>query len=177
MQQDISAVLTWLYATWPRDIGEAVEHTPCRAFPAFIAHSECLIFIILKGNTAHSKKTPTWIKLEPKCKRISMQTYHGGKIFSCFIDSCISTLYSLLQEGLNLSNILIQHEAALQLSNLKPFLRNYLLHFFRLENSTHTHTHMCIYLNFQNGPRNGLGSVPHVKLCIPICQVNGYSYE
>lgn len=87
---------------------------------------------------------------------------------------------SLLQARLNLSDQLITREAVLQLSNLKSFLRNYLLPLFRLENSTHTHTHMCSYLNFQTRPRSGLGSVPHARLCLPscmpICQVNRYPF-
>lgn len=150
-------MLTWLYATWPRDIGKAVEHTPCRAYSAFTAHSESLVSIFLKGNRTHSKKTPTWIKFEPKCKRIWMPTHHSGKILSCFIDFCISTLYS--PAGLNLSNLLIPHEAALQLSNLKPFPRNYLLHLFRLKNSTHTHAATWI---FKMGSGMGWG-----QYCMP----------
>lgn len=49
---------------------------------------------------------------------------------------------SLLQAGLNLSVLSISSEAALQLSNLSPFLRNYLPPLLRLKKSTRTHAQL-----------------------------------
>ena len=54
----------------------------------------------------------------------------------------LSHCTSLLQAGLNLSVLSIPSEAALELSNLSPFLRNYLPPLFRLKNSMHTHVQL-----------------------------------
>lgn len=76
---------------------------------------------------------------------------------------------SLLQARLNLSDQLIPCEAALQLSNLKSFLRNYLLPLFRLENSTHTHICAATWI-FKPGPGMGWAQY-HMpgSACPPAC--------
>lgn len=49
----------WPFATWPRDVGEAVEHTPCRVRSLFIAPSENIMFI---GTEQMPRAPPAWIK-------------------------------------------------------------------------------------------------------------------